>query len=186
MLTIRKTALPGVLVVEPKVFRDRRGSFFESWRQSTYSEIGIEGPFVQDNVSRSARGVLRGLHFQHPNGQGKLVQVLSGEVFDVAVDVRIGSPTFGQWTAITLSEEKVLQFWIPAGFAHGFCVTSDSAIFVYKCTDYYVADSEHTVRWNDPDIGIEWPLEDPQLSDKDRSGTLLREFDAGQLPRYED
>lgn len=172
-------------MLEPAVFRDARGAFLESWHERRYAELGITGPFVQDNVSRSARGVLRGLHFQHPNGQGKLVQALEGELFDVAVDVRAGSPTFGQWTGAVLSADNARQFWIPEGFAHGFCVLSEVALFAYKCTRYYDRDSEHTVRWDDADIGIDWPLSAPSLSEKDRNAPPLKALDASSLPPFE-
>ena len=150
-------SIPGLLLLEPEVFGDARGFFFESWNSRAYSEAGLPAAFVQDNVSRSRRGILRGLHAQNPCSQGKLVQVLEGEVFDVAVDIRQGSPTFGQWNGTTLSAENKRQFWIPAGFAHGFLVLSDTALFHYKCTDYYSPGDEFAVLWSDPDIGIEWP-----------------------------
>lgn len=184
MVDVRETALPGVLILAPQVFRDDRGIFFEAWHGERYASIGINESFVQDNVSRSGRGVLRGLHFQHPGGQGKLIQVLEGEVFDVAVDVRAGSPTFGQWAGATLSSENRRQIWIPGGFAHGFCVTSEQAIFAYKCTAYYDPECEHTLRWNDPDVGIDWPVAKPELSAKDRDGVLLKDLKADQLPAY--
>ena len=184
MAKVKKTELAGVLILDPRVHRDARGAFFDAWHEKRYAALGIDGPFVQDNISRSTRGVLRGLHFQNPNGQGKLMQVLEGEVFDVVVDVRNGSPTFGQWTSVTLSEQNAWQFWIPDGFAHGFCVTSDWAIFAYKCTAYYDPASEHTLRWNDPDIGIDWPVPQPNLSGKDREGALLKDLGADQLPSY--
>jgi dTDP-4-dehydrorhamnose 3,5-epimerase len=175
-MNVLPTELPGVLIVEPRVFGDGRGFFFESYQQRRYAEAGIPGPFVQDNVSRSARGILRGLHFQHPRAQGKLVMVLAGSVFDVAVDVRRGSPTFGKWVGVELSGENKRQLWIPPGFAHGFCVTSESADFAYKCTDFYAPEHEHTVAWNDPRIGIRWPVEQPQLSTKDAAGKPLAEL----------
>lgn len=171
-------------MIEPRVYRDDRGAFFEAWHEQRYAALGINESFVQDNISRSGYGVLRGLHFQHPHGQGKLVQVLEGEVFDVAVDVRAGSPRFGRWAGVTLSSDNGLQCWIPQGFAHGFCVTSDRAVFAYKCTDYYDPDSEHTLRWNDPDVGIGWPVDRPEMSPKDREGVLLRDLDPDQLPAY--
>jgi len=171
-------------VIEPRVYRDDRGAFFEAWHEQRYAALGINESFVQDNISRSGYGVLRGLHFQHPHGQGKLVQVLEGEVFDVAVDVRAGSPRFGRWAGVTLSSDNGLQCWIPQGFAHGFCVTSDRAVFAYKCTAYYDPDSEHTLCWNDPDVGIDWPITAPELSAKDRDGALLKGLTADQLPAY--
>lgn len=184
MTDVRETALSEVRVIEPRIYRDDRGAFFEAWHEQRYAAFGINESFVQDNISRSGSGVLRGLHFQHPNGQGKLVQVLEGEVFDVAVDVRAGSPTFGQWVGVTLSSENGLQCWIPQGFAHGFCVTSERAVFAYKCTAYYDPGSEHTLRWNDPDVGIDWPVAKPDLSAKDRDGALLKDLTADQLPAY--
>jgi len=173
-----KTSLEGVVVIEPKVFGDERGFFLETFQVDRYQEqAGIDLPFVQDNHSRSAKGVLRGLHFQKTKPQGKLVRVVRGEVFDVAVDIRKGSPTFGQWEGVILSEENKRQFWVPPGFAHGFVVLSDVADFEYKCTDYYDPSDEGSLAWNDPDVGINWPLDkldaDPQLSAKD--------MDAGSL-----
>jgi len=179
----RETDLPGVLLIEPTVFKDPRGFFYESWSQSRYAEAGIPGPFIQDNVSRSTQGTLRGLHLQHPHAQGKLVHVLAGEVFDAAVDVRIGSPRFGQWTGAVLSEGNGHQFYIPPGFAHGFCVISDTALFAYKCTDYYHREAEITVAWDDPDVAIHWPVAEPVLSKKDKAGRRLGTL-YGVLPRY--
>mgnify|MGYP001820325502 FL=1 len=147
--------IPGLLIIEPKVFGDERGFFMESYSRDRYAEAGVPAEFVQDNLSLSARGILRGLHLQHPNDQGKLCSVLQGEVFDVAVDVRVGSPTFGQWEGVTLSAENKRQFYVPPGFAHGFCVLSERALFSYKCTDFYSAESEIGVIWNDPDLGID-------------------------------
>jgi dTDP-4-dehydrorhamnose 3,5-epimerase len=181
-LKVTETSLPGVLVLEPRVFGDERGFFFESYRAAEYEAAGIAGPFVQDNVSRSVRGTLRGLHFQEPKAQGKLVQVLSGSVYDVAVDVRVGSPTFGRWWGVQLTAEEPRQIWVPPGFAHGFCVTSESADFVYKCTAYYAPECERAVAWNDPAIGIEWPVAAPRLSPKDAAAPMLAR--APNLPRY--
>lgn len=186
-MNVHETDLPGVLVIEPKVFGDARGFFMESWNGGRYEEAGIPEPglrFVQDNLSFSAHGVLRGLHFQNPRAQGKLVSVLRGEVFDVAVDIRVGSPTFGEWTGVTLSAENKRQFWVPPDFAHGFVVTGEDALFSYKCTEYYAPEHDGTVIWNDPEIGIEWPIEDPTLSEKDRTAPPLREMSEGVLPRY--
>jgi dTDP-4-dehydrorhamnose 3,5-epimerase len=181
-----ETKLPGAVVVEPRVFGDERGFFMETWHQARYEEVGLPSRFVQDNLSFSPRGVLRGLHFQNPDQQGKLVQVLHGEVFDVAVDVRVGSPTFGAWEGIVLSAENKRQFYVPEGFAHGFLVTGDSALFSYKCTAKYNPGAEGFVLWNDPEIGIEWPLEGPPtLSEKDRAARPLREIRAEVLPQYE-
>ena len=184
-MKVIKTELPGVLIIEPDVFEDHRGFFLETWSKSRYAEAGINEPFVQDNVSCSGRGILRGLHFQNPQGQGKLVQVLSGEVFDAAVDIRIGSPKFGKWTGAKLSADNHRQMYIPAGFAHGFCVLSDSAIFSYKCTDYYNSSVELGIIWNDPDIGIDWPIDGPILSQKDSNLPRLKDTPAEKLPRYE-
>lgn len=179
-----ETNLPGVLIIEPKVFGDARGYFFETWQQARYAAIGIKENFVQDNISYSARGVLRGLHYQNPNTQGKLVTVLQGEVFDVAVDIRVGSPKFGQWTGVYLSGENHRQLWVPPGFAHGFCVTSETAYFSYKCTDVYTPQAEGGIIWNDSDIGIEWPLADVVLSDKDKVYVKLRDISFDKLPKY--
>lgn len=183
-MNVIKTDLPGILIVEPKVFGDERGYFLEAYQARRYAEAGIPGPFVQDNLSYSRRGILRGLHVQHPNSQGKLVQVLSGEVFDVAVDVRVGSPTFGKWMGVTLSSENRRQLYIPEGFAHGFVVTSEAALFVYKCTDYYAPAAELSVRWDDPAIGIEWPIGEPILSEKDARGLPLSDIPPARLPVF--
>ena len=183
-MNVIETDLPGVLIVEPKVFGDERGFFMESYNAGRYAEAGLPDRFVQDNLSFSRRGVLRGLHFQNPQPQGKLVSVLQGEVFDVAVDIRVGSPTFGRWTGATLSAENKRQFYVPPDFAHGFVVTSDVALFFYKCTDYYAPASEGSVLWDDPEIGIEWPIESPTLSEKDRAASPLREMPENALPRY--
>ncbi len=183
-MNVIETDLPGVLIIEPKVFGDERGFFMESWNGRRYEEAGLPGRFVQDNLSYSSHGVLRGLHFQNPNPQGKLVSVLRGEVFDVAVDIRVGSPTFGRWTGTTLSAENKRQLWVPPNFAHGFVVTGEVALFSYKCTDYYNAQTEGTVLWDDPDVGIEWPVEQPTLSEKDSAALPLREVPQDSLPRY--
>jgi dTDP-4-dehydrorhamnose 3,5-epimerase len=176
------TELPEVLVLEPKVHGDSRGFFYESFQAKRYAEVGISGPFVQDNLSRSVRGTLRGLHFQEPRAQGKLVQVLRGTVWDVAVDVRRGSPRFGRWIALELSETTPRQLWIPPGFAHGFCVLSESADFFYKCTELYAPECERSIAWDDPAIGIAWPLMEPLLSGKDRAAPRLA--DAPVLPAF--
>ncbi len=157
----------------------------ETWNAQRYREFGLDQAFVQDNLSRSRRGVLRGLHFQKPDPQGKLVYVLEGEVFDVAVDIRRGSPTFGQWEEHTLSADNKLQFYIPAGFAHGFCVTSETALFAYKCTELYHPASEGCVAWNDPDLNIPWPIEQPELSTKDAKGINLADYPIDKLPEFE-
>lgn len=183
-MQVLKTDLPGVVIIEPKVFGDERGFFMETWNQERYADTVTTDSFVQDNVSLSRKGVLRGLHFQKINPQGKLVYVLQGEVYDVAVDIRVGSPTFGQWVSVVLSAENKRQFFIPAGFAHGFCVTSDTALFAYKCTDKYNPQSEGSVLWNDPDLNIPWPTDAPELSAKDVVGTKLADFSHDLLPNY--
>jgi len=173
--------IPGLLVIEPKVFGDARGFFLETWNEQRYREAGLDLRFVQDNLSSSRRGTLRGLHFQNPKGQGKLVWVVEGEVFDVAVDLRQTSPTFGQWHGLNLSSENRLQFYIPRGFAHGFAVLSDVAVFGYKCTDFYSPQDELTLRWNDPDVGVKWPFDDPVLSEKDKKGVRLKDLPSERL-----
>jgi dTDP-4-dehydrorhamnose 3,5-epimerase len=181
-------SIPEVLRVEPKVFGDARGYFFESYSAERYAAAGIGGPFVQDNLSRSRRGVLRGLHFQQPHAQGKLVSVVRGAVFDVAVDVRVGSPTFGRWVGEVLSEENHCQLWVPPGFAHGFLVVSDEAVFSYKCSEYYRPETERSVRWDDPAIGIEWPSLDGtavELSAKDRAAPALAAIAPTLLPAFD-
>lgn len=175
-MNVIRTAIPDLLILEPKVFGDARGFFLESWNQRAFNEVvGRDVSFVQDNHSRSSRGVLRGLHYQLQQTQGKLVRVTHGRVFDVAVDVRQGSPTFGQHVALELSGENQRQFWVPEGFAHGFLVLSDSADFLYKTTDYYHPASEQSLLWNDPALGVDWPLSGllPQLAPKDQAGRLL-------------
>lgn len=176
---IQSTAIPDVVIIEPKVFGDDRGFFYESFNENRFRELtGVSASFVQDNHSKSAKNVLRGLHYQIKQPQGKLVRVVAGEVFDVAVDIRKASPTFGRWVGVTLSAENKRQLWIPAGFAHGFVVTSDSAEFLYKTTDYWAPEYERSILWNDPAIGIEWPLDaQPLLSGKDQKASLLAEAD---------
>lgn len=176
------THIPDVILIEPSVFGDERGFFMETFHSRRYEEAGIPARFVQDNLSYSQRGVLRGLHFQNPNPQGKLVQVLQGSVFDVAVDIRRGSATFGKWVGYELSSENHRQMWIPEGFAHGFCVTSETAIFAYKCTAHYHSESESSIIWNDPDIGIKWPVENPHLSNKDATAPQLSGITPERLP----
>ena len=184
-MKIISTPLLGLLVIEPKVFGDRRGYFFESFHEDRYRELGINCTFVQDNMSRSEQGVLRGLHFQIKQAQDKLVTVTNGAVFDVAVDVRVGSPTFGQWYGLILSAENHKQMFVPKGFAHGFCVLSPSADFHYKCSDYYAPEHELGVIWNDPDIGIDWPLQgNPMMSAKDQVYTRLAEIPVNLLPEF--
>jgi dTDP-4-dehydrorhamnose 3,5-epimerase len=179
-----ETSLPGVLVIEPQVFGDSRGFFYESYNQSKFRESGVVRDFVQSNVSRSSKGVLRGLHYQSPNPQGKLVSVLEGEVFDVAIDIRRGSPTFGKWEGVMLTAENHRHFWIPEGFAHGFCVVSDHATFTYQCTALYDRVADASIRWDDPTIGIDWPISCPLLSEKDANAPLLREISHHRLPEY--
>jgi dTDP-4-dehydrorhamnose 3,5-epimerase len=184
-MRVHRTELDGVLVIEPRVFEDERGYFFETWSAQRYAELGLPSAFVQDNVSRSGRGTLRGLHLQSPpHGQGKLVFVLEGEVFDVAVDVRVGSPTFGRFVSQMLSAQNRRQLYVPPGFAHGFCVVSEHALFAYKCTEYYAPAAELSVLWNDPEIGIAWPIAAPVLSRRDAAGTPLREVAPDRLARW--
>ena len=179
-----ETNLPGVMLIKPRVFGDARGYFVETWSGPRYQQAGIEHSFVQDNLSRSARGVLRGLHFQNPNPQGKLVRVSAGEVFDVAVDVRRGSPHFGKWTGVLLTSESQHQLWVPPGFAHGFCVVSEFALFEYKCTEVYQPESDWGLRWDDPAVGIDWPINDPKVSEKDAAQPLLSEIPQERLPVF--
>ena len=183
-MKVTETGLPGCMVIEPAVFGDDRGFFFETWNADRYGEHGLPTRFVQSNVSSSARGVLRGLHYQWPNPQGKLVSVLEGEVYDVAVDIRRGSPHFGRWAAVLLSAENKRQFWIPEGFAHGFAVLSERAIFSYLCTAQYDKAADAGVRWDDAKIGIDWPVSQPLLSEKDAKAPLLDDVAAERLPVY--
>ena len=174
-MNVIATALPGVLILEPRVFGDQRGFFMETWNADGFAAAGLDLDFVQDNHSRSQKGVLRGLHFQNPGPQGKLVRVTSGAVFDVVVDLRASSPTFGQWVGTELSAANKRMFWVPEGFAHGFLTLEDDTDFLYKCTAPYAPQSEHTLAWNDPAVGIEWPLAglDPIISEKDARGLSL-------------
>lgn len=181
-MNVISTEITDVLIIEPKLFGDQRGFFYESFKADRYASCGITGPFVQDNVSRSSRGVLRGLHLQNPNSQGKLVTVLRGRVRDVAVDVRRGSPTFGKYVSVELSEDNRWQFWVPRGFAHGFVVLSDTAEFFYKCDAFYSPVDEIAIRWNDPAIGIAWGIESPVLAPRDANAPLLAEVST--LPIY--
>ncbi len=183
-MEFRKTELPGVLIIVPDVFEDARGFFFESYNREKYVAGGLDATFVQDNHSKSGRGTLRGLHAQHRKPQGKLVRCLDGEIFDVAVDARKGSPTFGKWVGATLTSRNRHQIYVPPGFVHGFCVVSETAEVEYKCTDLYDPGYELTVIWNDPEIGIEWPIDEPLLSKKDAEGRPLREH-IERLPTYE-
>lgn len=175
--------IPDVLIIEPDVFGDKRGFFMESWHAKKYAELGLNEDFVQDNLSRSHRGVLRGLHYQLEQPQGKLVSVITGAVFDVAVDIRKGSPTFGQWVGAELSEDNHRQLYVPPGFAHGFCVLSESVDFFYKCTDFYAPQYEHGIQWNDPAICIQWPDSEFIISEKDSHNSLLQDMD-DKLPIY--
>ena len=174
-MSIIETAIPGVLIIEPRVFGDARGFFMETWNAAAFAAAGLDLAFVQDNHSRSQKGVLRGLHFQNPGPQGKLVRVTNGAVFDVAVDLRQSSPTFGQWVGVELSAENKRMFWVPEGFAHGFLTLADDTDFLYKCTAPYAPQSEFTLAWDDPAVGIEWPVTgiDPLISDKDARGLAL-------------
>jgi len=181
---IGTTQLEGVVIIEPTVFGDSRGYLFESYNRDRFMREGIDLTVMQTNVSRSARGVLRGLHYQWPHPQGKLVSVLEGEVYDVAVDIRRGSPTFGQWAGVMLTAENHRHFWIPEGFAHGFCVVSEFATFSYQCTDLYDAKADGGVRWDDPAIGVDWPISNPLLSDKDAKAPLLADIAPERLPEY--
>ncbi len=171
------TAIPEVLIFEPKIHGDKRGYFMETWRKSDFAQMGFDLEFVQDNQSKSNHGILRGLHYQINNPQGKLIRVVQGEIFDVVVDMRKSSSTFGQWVGVILSEENKQQLWVPPGFAHGYYVVSESAEMVYKCTDYYSPDDEHSLLWNDSALSIDWPLGDttPVLSEKDNLGLPLSE-----------
>ncbi len=184
-MKINTTPIDGLLVLEPDVFKDKRGFFLETYHVQKYRTLGIERKFVQDNVSCSSRGILRGLHFQYRHPQAKLVQVLSGEVFDVAVDIRLGSPTFGKWFGIMLSQDNLYQMFIPEGFAHGYCVTSETAIFAYKCSDFYSPADEGGLLWSDPEVGIQWPVSDPILSQKDSFLPRLSELPEDQLTAFD-
>lgn len=183
-MNITKTDLPGCLVLEPRVFSDERGFFYESFNQYELAEAGLALAFKQGNVSQSAKGVLRGLHYQWPKPQGKLVSVLQGEVWDVAVDIRQGSPTFGQWTAVVLNAENKRHFWIPEGFAHGFVALSDDALFTYLCTETYDASADANIAWNDPQLAIDWPIAQPSLSPKDAAAPRLADVPPERLPVY--
>lgn len=178
---VSPTSLSGALLLEPAVFGDSRGFVFEAWNKKKFEELGIHASFVQDNVSSSEHGVIRGFHFQNPNAQGKLITVLKGEVFDVAVDLRKSSPTFGQWTSFVLSEENKKIAYIPAGFAHGYAVTGEKALFHYKCTDFYAPQAEICLRWDDPQLKIKWPLQNPSLSERDKRGLMLAEIPKDRL-----
>ena len=181
-MLVTSLSLPDLLLIEPSVYGDDRGFFFELWNAERFCALtGVEASFVQDNLSRSQYGVLRGLHFQNPHPQGKLVSVLDGRVYDVAVDIRLDSPTLGTWVGIELSAENKRQLYVPPGFAHGFVVLSPSALFHYKCTDVYHPESEATIRWDDPQLNIDWPLASPLLSEKDRAAPFLADCPPAQL-----
>ena len=185
-VALQDTHLPDVKLIALQAFADARGYFLESFRTQRYQGLpGQNGLFVQDNFSHSKQGVLRGLHFQHPNGQGKLVRAVLGEIYDVTVDVRVGSPTFGHWQGLTLSGEKAQQLWVPPGYAHGFLVLSEQALVEYKCTAYYAPQNEACLRWDDPELGINWPCRQPLLSDKDSQGLTLTNLRAtGRCPSF--
>ena len=189
-MNIITTNLPGVIVIEPKVYVDKRGFFLETFREDVLLQAGINAHFVQDNHTRSSQGVLRGLHYQMTQTQGKLVRVATGSVFDVMVDVRSGSPTFGQWYGTELNEDNIKMIYVPPGFAHGFVVLSETADFIYKCTDYYHPESEQGIAWDDPDLNIDWSIADIaekiSLSDKDKQNVKLKDQPAEKLPAYKD
>ena len=180
-MNIITTSIEGVLIIEPRVFKDNRGFFMETYNQDKYQKSGINRHFVQDNLSYSGCGTLRGLHFQSRHPQAKLVQVITGEIFDVAVDIRKDSPTFGKWTGVVLSDQNKRQMFIPEGFAHGFCVISETAHFSYKCSDFYAPDDDGGIIWSDPEIGIEWPVKNPVISEKDKHHPRLCELLPEQL-----
>jgi len=181
-MKIITTSIAGILIIEPKTFQDKRGFFMETYNRNRYNASGINATFVQDNLSCSLKNTVRGLHFQIKHPQAKLIQVISGEIFDVAVDLRRGSATFGKWTGIHLSDENRRQVFIPEGFAHGFCVLSEFALFYYKCSDFYAPDDEGGIIWSDPDIGIEWPVINPIISEKDKQYQKLSRLNIDQLP----
>ncbi len=183
-MKITETGLAGVKIIEPDKFEDSRGFFMEIWQNNRYTQAGITSAFVQDNIAFSTNGVLRGLHFQNPDAQAKMVYALSGEVFDVIVDIRYGSPTFGQWTSVTLDYRSGRQIYIPEGFAHGYCVISDSAIVAYKCSNYYNPKAEGSILWSDPDIGIDWPIPAPLISEKDTLSPRLKDISPERLPQF--
>jgi dTDP-4-dehydrorhamnose 3,5-epimerase len=183
-MKIKKLDLEGAMIIEPDVYPDGRGYFFETYQEKRYRKYGIDVTFVQDNISFSTRGILRGLHFQHPHSQAKLAQVIKGEVLDIIVDIRRGSPTFRCWRGVRLSEENHRQLFVPGGFAHGYCVLSDEAVFTYKCSDFYTPECEKGVLWSDPDIGIDWPIKVPMLSEKDGQYSLLKNIPDEDLPEY--
>lgn len=185
-MKVRPGGLSGTYLIEPDVFADERGVFFESWREERFAAAGIARRFVQDNVSFSKKGVLRGMHYQHPRAQGKLIFVLEGEIYDVSVDVRRGSATFGRWQGVRLSAENRLQVFLPPGLAHGFFVLSEGALLLYKCTDVYCPEAERGLLWNDPDIGIEWPVSEPLVSARDAAFPRLSQIPDNHLPPLQD
>ena len=183
-MNVHDTALPGVKIIEPKIFGDVRGFFVETWRTDRYLAAGLPGATVQSNLSYSIRGVLRGLHYQYPQPQGKLVYVLEGEIIDVAVDIRVGSPTFGKSLAVKLTSEKKTQLYVPEGFAHGFCVTSETSLVAYMCTAPYIPEFDRGILWSDPDLNIPWPITAPSLSPKDSVHQTLRDVPHDLLPQF--
>ena len=183
-MNIISGSMEGLFIIEPKIFEDKRGFFMETYNQKRYNASGINTTFVQDNLSYSLKNTLRGLHFQNKYPQAKLIQVISGEIFDVTVDLRPGSSTFGKWTGVHLSDENRRQVFIPEGFAHGFCVLSEFALFYYKCSDFYQPDDEGGILWSDPDIGIDWPVENPIISEKDKQNHKLSGLTVEQLPSF--
>jgi dTDP-4-dehydrorhamnose 3,5-epimerase len=185
-MKILPSSLPEILIIEPSMFQDERGFFMEIYQQRRYTEAGIQRVFVQDNLSRSVHGTLRGLHYQVKHAQAKLIQVIRGAIFDVAVDIRRGSPYFGQWEGVDLSDENRRQLFLPEGFAHGFCVLSESAYVLYKCTDFYAAEDEGGILWSDPTLAIAWPLSEPLLSEKDSQLPCLADIPPERLPVYEE
>ena len=184
-MKIKETELDGVVIIEPDVFKDQRGYFMETYQRESYADAGIVTDFIQDNLSFSRKGTLRGLHYQHPHDQAKLVQVILGEVFDVVVDIRRESPTLGKWIGQYLSDENKRQIFVPEGFAHGFCVLSDTALFYYKCSDFYAPDCEGGILWSDPDVGIDWHLEFPIVSEKDSKFSCLNDIPEDRLPSFQ-
>jgi dTDP-4-dehydrorhamnose 3,5-epimerase len=185
-MKLLKTPLEGLVILEPHAYEDNRGYFMETYQMARYRDLGIEVPFVQDNVSYSRKGTLRGLHYQHPQAQDKLVQAITGEIFDVAVDIRRGSPTYGQWSSSLLSEKNHRQLFVPGGFAHGFCVLSETAYVLYKCSNYYSPETEGGILWCDPDLGIQWPVQDPLVSPKDTAHPRLQQLSQDRLPSFND
>ena len=183
-MEVTRSDLLDALIIQPKKFGDHRGFFVETYQEQRYVDNGLRDRFVQDNLSSSTYGVLRGLHYQHTYPQGKLVSVIKGEVFDVAVDIRVNSPTFGKWQSVLLTENDMNQFWVPPGFAHGFVVLSETAIFAYKCTDTYHPETEIAIRWDDPDLGIIWPIKDPKISAKDEKAIRLKDVPRELLTPY--